>query len=251
MKAIAVTRQTTRRGHRPARSRTCSSSWPTTPAPACPARSSGCACCTRRSSSGRRRARPSAACCRAAWPRSCGPRARKIGETERVQVTVLMADIRGYSGIAETADPSELAQQLNTHRAEMNHAILDEGGTVMQFVGDAVMAVFGAPFPQADHAERALKAARSMHRAPGRGQRQVGGRGPAAVRARHRPVDRRGGGRPARQRGAPRVHDRRRHREPRRPAAAVGRGGRDRPQRADVQGRRRRPARASSSSRPR
>ncbi len=89
---------------------------------------------------------------------------RRIGETERLQVTVIMSDIRGYSGIAETADPSELAQQLNTHRAEMNHAILDEGGTVMQFVGDAVMAVFGAPFPSTDHAERALAAARSMHR---------------------------------------------------------------------------------------
>ena len=89
---------------------------------------------------------------------------RKIGETERLQVTVIMADIRGYSSIAETADPSELAQQLNTHRAEMNHAIIDEGGTVMQFVGDAVMAVFGAPSPTEDHAERALAAARSMHR---------------------------------------------------------------------------------------
>ena len=89
---------------------------------------------------------------------------RAIGETERLQVTVIMSDIRGYSGIAETADPSELAAQLNTHRAEMNHAILDEGGTVMQFVGDAVMAVFGAPFPQADHPDRALAAARAMHR---------------------------------------------------------------------------------------
>ena len=63
---------------------------------------------------------------------------RAIGETERLQVTVIMSDIRGYSGIAETADPSELAGQLNTHRAEMNHAIIDEGGTVMQFVGDTV-----------------------------------------------------------------------------------------------------------------
>ena len=45
---------------------------------------------------------------------------------------------------------------LNTHRAEMNDAILALGGTVMQYVGDAVMAVAGAPFPQADHADRAL-----------------------------------------------------------------------------------------------
>jgi adenylate cyclase len=45
----------------------------------------------------------------------------------------------------------------------MNAAILDQGGTVMQYVGDAVMAVFGAPFPQEDHALRAAEAAVSMH----------------------------------------------------------------------------------------
>src|SRR6266516_4125447 len=73
---------------------------------------------------------------------------RAIGETERVVVTVLMSDIRSYSAIAEHADPSQLAGQLNTHRAAMNQAILGQLGTVMQFVGDAVMAVFGAPFPQ-------------------------------------------------------------------------------------------------------
>jgi DNA-binding NarL/FixJ family response regulator len=87
---------------------------------------------------------------------------RKIGETEDLVVTVLMADIRGYSGIAEHNDPSHLAAQLSEHRAEMNHAILDEGGTVMQFVGDAVMACFGAPVPLEDHADRAVKAAISM-----------------------------------------------------------------------------------------
>jgi class 3 adenylate cyclase len=80
-----------------------------------------------------------------------------------VVVTVLMSDIRSYSTIAERADPSELARQLNTHRAAMNRAILGEGGTVMQFVGDAVMAVFGAPFPQPDHADRAAAAAAGMH----------------------------------------------------------------------------------------
>jgi adenylate cyclase len=88
---------------------------------------------------------------------------RPIGETERVTVTVLMSDIRSYSTIAEHADPSELAGQLGTHRAAMNRAILGESGTVMQFVGDAVMAVFGAPFPQADHADRAVAAAVAMH----------------------------------------------------------------------------------------
>ncbi len=89
---------------------------------------------------------------------------RQIGETERVHVTVLMSDIRSYSTIAEHADPSQLAGQLNVHRAAMNDAILGENGTVMQFVGDAVMAVFGAPFEQADHADRAVVAAVAMHR---------------------------------------------------------------------------------------
>jgi class 3 adenylate cyclase len=87
---------------------------------------------------------------------------RRIGETERLVVTVLMCDIRSYSTIAEHADPSQLAGQLSVHRAAMSSAIVGEGGTVMQFVGDAVMAVFGAPFPQEDHADRAVAAARAM-----------------------------------------------------------------------------------------
>jgi adenylate cyclase len=93
---------------------------------------------------------------------------RKIGETEELEVTVLMSDIRGYSGIAERTDPSALAAQLNRHRAEMNRVIIDHGGTVMQFVGDAVMAVFGAPDPSADHADRAFQSAVDMHQAQSR-----------------------------------------------------------------------------------
>jgi len=93
----------------------------------------------------------------------------KLGETTEMVVTVLMSDIRGYTTIAEASDPSTLARQLNDHRAKMNHAILNEGGTVMQFVGDAVMAVFGAPVPQEDHPDRALRAALAMHAA----QREV------------------------------------------------------------------------------
>jgi adenylate cyclase len=75
-----------------------------------------------------------------------------------------MSDIRSYTTIAEHTAPTQLAAQLNEHRAAMNGAILGVGGTVMQFVGDAVMAVFGAPFPQEDHADRAVEAALDMHR---------------------------------------------------------------------------------------
>jgi class 3 adenylate cyclase len=76
-----------------------------------------------------------------------------------------MSDIRGYSAIAEGADPSVLANQIGEHRAAMNHAILADGGTIMQFVGDAVMAVYGAPIPQDDHADRAVGGATKMHAA--------------------------------------------------------------------------------------
>lgn len=88
---------------------------------------------------------------------------RKPGETDSLEVTVLMSDIRDYCAIAERTDPSALAGQLNEHRAAMNRAVLSNEGTVMQFVGDAVMAVFGAPEPMAEHCARALATARAMH----------------------------------------------------------------------------------------
>jgi adenylate cyclase len=90
---------------------------------------------------------------------------RRPGETDRSVVTVLMSDVRGYSAIAEAADPSTLARQISEHRAQMSRAIIDQAGTVMQFVGDAVMGVFGAPLPQDDHADHALRAALAMHAA--------------------------------------------------------------------------------------
>jgi class 3 adenylate cyclase/ActR/RegA family two-component response regulator len=89
----------------------------------------------------------------------------RIGETERLQVTVLISDVRGYSTIAEHSDPAMLAGQLNTHRGQMNVAIMSQGGTVMQYVGDAVLAVFGAPVAAEQHADRALAAALAMHEA--------------------------------------------------------------------------------------
>jgi DNA-binding NarL/FixJ family response regulator/class 3 adenylate cyclase len=88
---------------------------------------------------------------------------RRVGETELLEVTILMSDVRGYSAIAERTEPSVLARQLNAHRAEMNAAIVANGGTVMQFVGDAVMAAFGAPVRRADHAGCAVAAASEMH----------------------------------------------------------------------------------------
>ena len=128
------------------------------------------------------------------------------GETVQMVVSVLMSDIRGYTTIAEHADPSALAGQLNVHRGEMNKAIVSAGGTVMQFVGDAVMAVFGAPCPWTTTPAGPWR--RLGHaRPPGQSQRPLAGRGPSLLRARHRDNDRPRGGGAARVRRAPRVHD--------------------------------------------
>jgi class 3 adenylate cyclase/ActR/RegA family two-component response regulator len=89
-------------------------------------------------------------------------RGSDAGQTERLVVTVLISDVRGYSAIAEASDPSRLAAQLKEHRTIASDAVLAEHGTIMQFVGDSVMAVFGAPEPQADHADRALCAANAI-----------------------------------------------------------------------------------------
>ncbi|MDQ3662007.1 MAG: response regulator [Actinomycetota bacterium] len=89
----------------------------------------------------------------------------RAGDSDKLTVTVLMSDVRGYSTISESSDSGVLANQLSEHRTRMNRAVVAAGGTVMQFVGDAVMAVFGAPEVQPDHADQALGAAYVMHAA--------------------------------------------------------------------------------------
>jgi class 3 adenylate cyclase/DNA-binding NarL/FixJ family response regulator len=92
-------------------------------------------------------------------------RGHATGEIQQLVVTILISDVRGYSAIAEVSDPSRLASQLQEHRIAASDAVLAEHGTVMQFVGDSVMAAFGAPEPLADHAGCALRTANAIHRA--------------------------------------------------------------------------------------
>ncbi len=77
-------------------------------------------------------------------------------------MTVLFADLGGFSTYAESRSPAEVVELLNRYFAMTLPAILDEGGTPIQLPGDAIMAVFGAPIPHADHALRACRAARRM-----------------------------------------------------------------------------------------
>jgi class 3 adenylate cyclase/DNA-binding NarL/FixJ family response regulator len=86
-------------------------------------------------------------------------------EDRQLNVTVLMSDVRGFTTIAEHADLCVLARQLSDHRIAMSEAVDAVGGTVMQFVGDGTMAVFGAPIPLLQGADKALDASYSMHAA--------------------------------------------------------------------------------------
>lgn len=77
----------------------------------------------------------------------------------RQQITVLFTDIRGFTTIAENADPDLLMQQTSRYFTALTDVILLQGGTVDKFIGDAVMAFWNAPNPQSDHCERACRAA--------------------------------------------------------------------------------------------
>jgi class 3 adenylate cyclase/sensor domain CHASE-containing protein len=79
------------------------------------------------------------------------------GETR--EVTILFSDIRGYSTISERMPPAEVVELLNEYFGAISEVIEARGGVVIEFLGDAVLAVFGAPNPLPDHAERAVRTA--------------------------------------------------------------------------------------------
>ena len=80
----------------------------------------------------------------------------------RREATLLFSDLRGFTSYSETRPPEEVVEVLNRYLGEMTDAIMDHGGTLVSYMGDGIMAVFGAPIEQADHADRAIAAAREM-----------------------------------------------------------------------------------------
>jgi adenylate cyclase len=89
------------------------------------------------------------------------PERVKLGG-ERRDMTVLFSDIRGFTSISETLASEELVRLLNEFFTPMTRIVLEHGGTLDKYMGDALMAFFGAPLVQPDHAARACRAALAM-----------------------------------------------------------------------------------------
>ncbi|GAK49478.1 adenylate cyclase [Candidatus Moduliflexus flocculans] len=81
---------------------------------------------------------------------------------ERRQLTAFFSDIRGFTEISEQMPPEQLVEFLNEYLSEMSQIALKYEGTIDKYMGDAIMAFYGAPMPQSDHAIRACKTAVDM-----------------------------------------------------------------------------------------
>lgn len=83
---------------------------------------------------------------------------------EKRTLSVLFSDIRDFTTLSERLSPVELVAFLNTYLSPMTRAVLQQGGLLDKYIGDAVMGVFGAPVPRAEHADMALRCVLDMHR---------------------------------------------------------------------------------------
>ncbi len=89
------------------------------------------------------------------------PKALELGGEEQ-NISIFFSDIAKFSTISEKLNPSELVKLLNEYLSEMTNIILSHGGTVDKYIGDAIMAFYGAPLPYEDHAMRCCRAAIAM-----------------------------------------------------------------------------------------
>src|SRR5512133_3733598 len=99
---------------------------------------------------------------RARFCSSCGAaleEAPRRAAEERKVVSILFVDLVGFTAASEKADPEDVRARLRPYHARVKQEIERFGGTVEKFVGDAVMAVFGAPVSREDDAERSVRAA--------------------------------------------------------------------------------------------
>ena len=86
----------------------------------------------------------------------------ELVQPRKSEITVLFSDVRGFTTISERLDAQELARLLNGYLTEMTRIIFRHQGTLDKYIGDAVMAIWGAPFTEPKHGERCCEAALSM-----------------------------------------------------------------------------------------
>lgn len=87
---------------------------------------------------------------------------QKASAGTKVELTVLFSDIRGFTTMSETTPPEKIVEMLNVHFTVMAEIILRHKGTIDKYIGDAIMAFWGAPVKMADHPEQAVLAAKEM-----------------------------------------------------------------------------------------
>ena len=84
---------------------------------------------------------------------------------ERCELTVLFSDLVGFTAMSEKLPPETVSRVMNLYLTEMTQVVMAEGGTVDKFIGDAVMAFWGAPLPDPQHALHGVRAAIAMQQA--------------------------------------------------------------------------------------
>ena len=142
-------------------------------------------------------------------------------------MSVLFSDMRGFTTLSEKGEPEEIVRQLNEYFTRMVDVVFAHRGTVDKFVGDMVMALFGAPLDDPDHADHAVQTALAMVDALGGMNRQVGVGGSADARHRRRRQQRRDDRRQHRLGVDHELHGDRRQRQSRGAARVAEQGLRD------------------------
>jgi len=104
----------------------------------------------------------------------------QLGGEER-EVTILFSDLRDFTGLSEKLPPTEVLALLNRYLDRMSRAIEEHGGVIDKFIGDAIMALFGAPVNQPDAPARAIAAALAMQRALADFNRELAAEGRPAL----------------------------------------------------------------------
>ena len=115
-----------------------------------------------------------------------GFRVRPVAD-ERRTVTILFADMSGFTALSETLDPEDVQEIMTQVFGRLAVVVKDFGGTIDKYIGDAIMALFGAPIALGDDAERAVRAGLGMQKALAGMPTGTPARWHAAVRRRARP----------------------------------------------------------------